>query len=213
MKRIIILFTLAFILLLAASAFAQEEEEEEKWRNFEVNVNSGLTQPGSFLSDWRDSLGAKVGFQLALSGGYYFTNNFCTGLYFTYIQMGIEGDWGRSIKMYNLGGYAKYAFTGESNFEPYAKVSAGVIAPKYPTWITSARNQLREQSYDPGFSSAVYAGLLFYTSDNGGLFFEAGYHYDFIKDASSDYSGDTIEDNVNYFEYRLGISVFYGSEE
>ncbi len=215
MKKIKLFLTLASILLLAVSVVAQEEEEEEeKWRNFEVSIHGGLTQPGEFLSDWKDTLGAKLGFNLALSGGYYFNNSFCTGLYFTYSQMNIEGDWDRMFRMFDIGAYAKYALTGESDFEPYGKLAVGVISPKYPTLIPpDVRNQLREQSYDPGISAAFYAGLLYYTSDNGGIFLEGGYHNDFLKDVRSDYADDTIEENVKYFEYRIGITVFYGSDE
>ena len=214
MKKIKLLFALASILLLATSVMAQEEEKEAKWRNFEVSINTGLTQPGDFLSHWQDTLGAKLGFNLAVSGGYYFNNSFCTGLYFSYTQMNIKGDWSRIFRMYDFGSYAKYALVGESNFEPYGKLSVGINAPKYPTWIPpEARNHLREQSYTPGMSAALYAGLLYYTSDNGGIFFEAGYHNDFLKDARSDYANTAIGENVKYFEFRIGVTVFYGGEE
>jgi hypothetical protein len=215
MKKIKLIVTLASILLLAVTVVAQEEEEEEeKWRNFEVSVHGGLTQPGEFLSDWKDTLGAKMGFNVALSGGYYFNNNFCAGLYGAYSQMTIEGDWDRIFRMYDFGAYGKYALIGESNFEPYGKIALGVITPKYPTWIPpGVNNQLREQSFDPGMSAALYAGLLYYTSDNGGIFFEAGYHNDFLKDVKAEYADATIAENIKYFEFRLGITVFYGSDE
>jgi len=208
-------FTLAAILLLAVTVVAQDEDEEEgKWRDFEVSIQGGLTVPGSYLSDWHDSLGAKLGFNASLSGGFYFTSALCAGLYFNYTQMGIDGDWDRVFRMYDVGGYAKYAFEGESNLEPYGKVSFGIMVPKYPTWVPpNARNHLREQSYDPGFAAAIYAGLLYYTSYSGGIFAEVGYHNDFVKGARADYADCELDKNVNYFEIRLGILVFYGVED
>jgi hypothetical protein len=215
MKKTKLLFALAAILLLAVTVVAQDEGEEEgKWRNFEVNIHGGLTQPGSFLSDWKDTLGAKLGINASLSGGYFFTNNLSAGLCFTYTQLGMDGNWDRVFRMYDFGAYAKYALTGESNFEPYGRLALGVNAVKYPTWVPpSTRNRLREQSYEPGLSSALYAGLLYYTSYSGGIFAEIGYHYDFLKDVRSDYADESIGKNINYFEFRVGISVFYGVED
>jgi hypothetical protein len=217
MKKTKLLFTLTSILLLfAVTVVAQDEgdEEEGKWRTFEVNFHGGLTVPGSALSDWKDTLGAKSGVNACLSGGYFFTSSLSAGLYFTYTQMGMDSNWDRIFRMYDFGGYAKYAFVGESSFEPYGKVTIGVNSPKFPTWVPpSSRNKLREQSYSPGLSTAVYAGLLYYTSYSGGIFAEVGFHNDFLKDSHSNYADEKIGENINYFEIRVGISVFYGVEE
>ncbi|UCD94582.1 MAG: outer membrane beta-barrel protein [Candidatus Zixiibacteriota bacterium] len=213
MKSLRLLLILIAVAGLSISALAQDEEE--KWRNFEVTLNGGLTNPTSALTDWKDSLGAKLGFHLGGSGGFYFTNRICTGLYFSFAQMGMEGDWERNFKSYDFGGYLKYAFAGESNFEPYLKLSGGAVWPKYPIWVSPAQNKLREQSFDPGFGMAGYLGLLYYTSDYGGIFFEFGYHNDFLDGTETDYQGEiyTIEDDISYMDFRAGITVFFGPED
>jgi hypothetical protein len=213
MKKNERLFTVAMIFLFAMSTFAQEEEE--KWRSFEVTVTGGITNPVGSLSDWKDTLGASLGFHFGGGAGYYFNDNFCTGVYFTYTQMDTEGDWGTSFRMYDLGAYGKYAFTGESSFEPYLKFTTGINSVKFPTWVTLDQNRLREQSYDPGISAAFYGGVLYYTSDYGGLFLEAGLHYDPLKNAEANYHGElyTIGSNISYVEIRGGVTVFFGPEE
>jgi hypothetical protein len=213
MKSLRLLLILTAFAALSISALAQEEEG--RWRNFEVTLDGGLTMPSGALSDWKDSLGAKLGFHLGGSGGFYFTDRICAGLYFSYTQLGLEGDWDRHFKSYDFGGYLKYAFAGESNFEPYLKASAGAVWPKYPMWVTPAQNKLREQSFDPELGLAGYIGLLYYTSDYGGLFLEFGYHNDFLEGTETDYQSEiyTIEDNVSYMDIRAGITVFFGPEE
>lgn len=221
MKKLRLLLALTVLFAISISAFAQEEEDEERWRSFEITVNGGLTNPTGSLTDWEDSLGAKSGFHFGASGGYYFTERICAGLYFNYTQLKMDDDWStsgdlnRNFRMYDAGIYVKYAFAGESDFEPYLKLTAGTNWPKFPTWVSPTRSILREQSYDPEASFGGYAGCLYYTSDYGGIFFELGYHNDLLKNTVADYHGEkyAIGDNANYFELRGGITVFFGPEE
>jgi hypothetical protein len=213
MKRIRLVLPLTFVLLLAVSVAAQEDEG--KWRNFEVAINSGLTLPAGDLKNWNDSLGAKLGFELSINGGYYFTEDFCSGVYFTYSQFAMENDYELHFRSYGAGAYAKYSFSGESNFEPYVKLSGGINWLKFPTWVTSnGAFKLRELSYDPVFEFAGYAGLLYYTSYYSGLFLEFGYH-NVMADGTESIRGSDykIEHAVNYMDIRLGIMAFFGSEE
>jgi len=213
MKSLRLLFTLMALVLFSITAYAQDEDEE-KWRNFEVGITGGLSLPSGDLSDWNDSLGAETGFNLGIYGGYYFTADFCTGVYFTYTQEGMPEDWSLNYKFYDMGAYAKYAFSNESNFEPYVKLSAGVVWPKFPTWVTEEQNRLREQSYDPALSLGGYVGLLWYTAEYGGLYLEAGYHSNFTDGTGTDWHGEKYEldANANYMEVKAGIMVFFGSE-
>ncbi len=220
MKRFKPLFLIAIILILAISVMAQEDEEEERWRTFEVTVNGGLTGPLGEFADWKDSLDPSMGFNMGLAGGYYFNDNFCAGLYFKYSQNSISGDLGdiydMKFRMFNAGTYFKYVVTNETSFEPYTKLSIGINTVKFPTWVTPSANILREQSYDPGLSTSLTAGLLFYTSDMGGVFIEGSFYYDMLKDKTATYSGNDlgfIADNVTYFEIKVGVNVFFGPDE
>lgn len=210
------------VAILALSIPAQAQEDEDRWRSFEVTIDGGLSFPSGTLKDWSDSLGAKPGFHMGAAGGFYFTDRICTGLYFTYTAMKMEHDWApdaaewdRHFRMYDFGAYAKYAFSGESNFEPYLKLSGGYNWPKYPTWVTPEQNRLREQSYNGGFSFAGYLGALYYTSDYGGAFLEVGYQNDFLDGTEADYQGYTytIDGDPGRIELRAGITVFFGPEE
>jgi hypothetical protein len=202
---------LMLILALAVSAFSQDDDE--KWRSFEVVAFGGLSLPSGSLSDWNDTLGAEMGFNLGLASGYYFTEKICAGIYFDYTQFGVE-DYSLNYRLYNAGVYGKYSFVGESNFEPYVKVSAGGVWPKFATWIGPDKNVLRELSYDPALNLGLHVGALYYTADFGGIFLELGYQMDMLKDAKGDYGGEEFKlaDNVNYINIRAGVNVFFGPE-
>ena len=120
----------------------------------------------------------------------------------------------QNYKMYDVGLYGKYAFTGESSFEPYIKISAGINFAKYATWVGDMKTTLRELSYDPAFSGAGYLGASLYTSDYGALFMEVGYHMDMLKGSPVEH-GDEIysfQMDINYIEVRAGVVVFFGPE-
>lgn len=216
MKKSALFFILLMVLIFSANLYAQEEEEE-KWRNFEVSMYGGLTMSSNI--DWYDSLAAKTGLHFGGTGGYYFTDKICLGVYFTYSQMGLEEPYGldlrsQNYKMYNIGLYGKYAFSGESNLEPYIKLSAGANFPKFATWVGEFRTRMRELSYDPGFSGGGYLGLMYYTSDYGAIFIEAGYHMDLLQYNEGTYDEVTyvIPEDVKYAEVRAGVVVFFGPE-
>jgi len=218
MKKSAFLISLAVLLIFALNVVAQEEEEEsEKWRNFEVALQAGLGVPSNI--NWYDTLEAKAGVNFGGAGGYYFTNRICLGAYFTYTQFGIDNKTSNDVedihyKMYDVGLYAKYAFAGESNFEPYIKLSAGANFPKYATWVGPTRTILRELSYDPGLSTAAYLGAIYYTSDYGGIYLEVGYHQDWLQYDEADYAGviHVIPEDVKYIQLKAGVTVFFGPE-
>lgn len=214
MKRTKLFLILFAVLALAAISYAQNEEKtEEKWRNFEFSAVGGLSIPTGDLKNWNDSMGAKTGIEFGGSGGYYFTDKFCLGTYFSYTQHSMEL-YDLHYKTYDVGSYVKYAFTGESNFEPYLKVMAGVNFIKFPTWVTSSANRLREVSYNGGISAALGMGLLYYTSDNGGVFLEASFHHTAGKDNKGTHLSEEyyLKDNFNYLQIRGGLTVFFGPE-
>lgn len=220
MKNFRVLLILGLVVLFAGSLYAQDEEESEKWRNFEVAIRAGLDFPMSDLKDWNDSMGAKTGMNYGLSGGYYITNRICFGAYFNYSSFGLEEP--NSLidvsqmhyKMYKFGGYLKYAFTGESYWEPFVKLRLGANFAKFATWIGQDRNQLREVSYDPEVSGGLDVGLLYYTSDFGGLYLQASYNYERLENTVGD-SFDveySLPYNASYFSINTGITVFFGPQ-
>ncbi|HHI02946.1 MAG TPA: hypothetical protein ENL22_05450 [candidate division Zixibacteria bacterium] len=215
MKKTSVLFVLAMFLIFSSVAVAQDEED--KWRNFEVSMHVGLTMPSNI--DWYDTLAAKNGMNFGGAGGYYFSEKLCFGVYFNYTQMSPEEVSSFDIsdqkyKMYDIGLYGKYVFTGESNFEPYIKLTAGANFAKYATWVGAAKSRLREISYDPAFSGAGYLGLSYYTSDYGAIFLEVGYHMDMLKNTAAEYDNRTylFPDDIKYIELKAGVVVFFGPE-
>ena len=219
MKKSHLIFATLIFLIFAISVFAQEEEtatngQEEKWRNFEVSGFAGAALPSGGIKDWSDSIGAKTGLTFGANGGYYLTEKICLGAYFQYSQLGME-IYSRNHRLYDAGAYIKYAFVGESNFEPYVKLSAGVLWTKFATWVGPAYTRLRELSYNPGFKGALSAGLIYYTSDYGGVYAEMGYNYGAVKDKEEDYHSQkfNFSETVNYIDAKFGIVVFFGPEE
>ena len=214
MRKSQIFIALALVLALSVMAMAQEDEEEERWRSFEVTLIGGGSLPMGDFKDWSDTLGANLGYMVGLSGGYYFTDRISAGAYFTYSRHGID-DYDLGYKLYDIGMYCKYAFAGESNWEPYVKFSAGALIPKFATWVTPDHNLLRELSYDPAISLGLSAGILYYTSDFGGLYLELGYHNDLTEDVTGEYAGEIIklQSTVNYLQIKAGVSVFFGPED
>jgi outer membrane protein with beta-barrel domain len=213
-----LLISVILLLALSISAYAQDDDEDDyKWRNFELNIVGGLSLPSGGTSDWYDSLGAKTGFNVGLSGAYFLTNNIGIGAYFTYTRFGVDDakiENNLSHHLYDAGLYFKYAFTGESSWEPYLRLNAGVLFPKFATWVGEEKTQLRELSYDPALSLGIYAGLMFYTSDYGGVYLEAGYHNDITDGIKGEYASEKLNfnDNTNYIEIRGGVSVYFGPE-
>ncbi len=212
MKKSILLFTTVLVLLLSVAALAQKEEG--KWRNFEFSAFGALSVPTGALKNWNDSMGAKTGFELGGTGGYYLNEKVCLGVYFTYNQFPMKL-YTLHYKLYEVGGYFKYTFIGESNFEPYVKVTAGADFAKFPTWVGEDKTRLREISYKPGFAAGIGAGLLWYSSDFGGLFLEAGYHFAPLKSVKADYQDVSypLGKNVGYMDIRFGVNVFFGPEK
>ncbi len=217
MKKTALIFVLAIFLGFSTVAIAQEEEETGNWRNFEVSMYGGLTLPSNI--DWYDTLAAENGLHFGGSGGYYFNERICLGAYFTYSQMALPeladvDVTDMNYKMYDIGIYGKYAFVGESNFEPYVRLSAGANFAKFATWVGPDRRRLREVSYDPGLSAAGYLGAMYYTSDYGAIFAELGYHMDFLQYDEGTFQDITysIPDDVKYAEVRVGVVVFFGPE-
>ncbi len=221
MRKFRVLLTIALVVLFAGASFAQDDEGGEKWRNFEVTINAGFDFPMGDLKDWYDTLGAKTGINFGGAGGYYFTNRICVGAYFDYVQFGIEEPVsGLAVsefhyKMYKLGGYIKYALAGESYWEPFARLRLGANFAKFTTWIGDTGTRLREVSYDPELSGGLDLGVMYYTSEFGGIYLQASYNYERLENTVGNSFGQefALPYNANYFAISTGVTVFFGSTE
>jgi hypothetical protein len=206
------------LLGLALNVTAQEEIE---YRDIaEVSVYGGLALPAQGISDFRDTLGAKTGWEVGLSAGLFVTPDFVVGLDFTYSQYSIDTDNDLITldhRFYNPMLYAKYYFFGESDFVPYLKASAGLFLPKFTTPVMDddgTNLRLRELSYGPGLSVGGAAGIMMYVHDYGGLFLEASYQQAFTEDADKTLGANTyvFGENTGLVNIQFGISAFFGNE-
>ncbi len=220
MRNFRVLTILALTIFLAGNAMAQDDEAEPKWRNFEVTLTGGFSLPTGDFKDWNDSLGAKTGHNFGGAGGYYFTNRLCLGAYFEYDQYALQAPndeidvSSMHYKLYKFGGYIKYALAGESYWEPFGRLRVGATFAKFPTWIGVENLRLREVSYDPEISVGLDLGLLYYTSDFGGVFIQASYNYERLENTvGTSFNRDyALPHNVNYIAIDAGVTVFFGPE-
>jgi hypothetical protein len=214
MKRKGLILASILIMMFYVNSFAQEQQDEN-WRDYEVSINAGMSMPSGALKDWYDSLGAKSGMNVGISGGRYLNAKTCLGVYFSLIQFPIENkDFALHYNLYDIGAYAKYAFADESNFEPYVKMKLGADFAKFATWVGPNKTTLRELSYGAGLTLGVAAGAMYYTSDVGGLFVELGYNMAKLKDNEVEYGNVyyKLQDDVSHLDVKAGITVFFGKE-
>jgi|CXWL01.1.fsa_nt_gi hypothetical protein len=196
-----------------AATFAQEEESSDV---LEVVLSGGLMVPGGGISDFGDSLGANAGSTISAQVGLFVTPEITVGIDLGYGSLGVDNATFESAnhQYYNAMLYGKYYFFGESKFAPFVKVLGGVHVPKFSTIVRSNNVLvLREQSYDPALAFGAAVGALFLTSDNGGLFLEAGYQM-----SMSDKTSATFQDveylfgeNAGLLTLKAGFNVFFGS--
>lgn len=204
----------AFILPTTAP-FAQEEEESSDV--LEVAISGGLMVPGGGISDFGDSLGAQSGTTISAQIGFFVTPEITVGLDFGYATLGVDNATFESAnhQYYNAMLYGKYFFFGESKLTPFVKVLGGVHAPKFSTIVRREGTlfALREQSYDPALAFGAAVGALFLTSDNGGLFLEAGYQISMSDKVSATFQNIEYPfgQNAGLLTLKAGFNVFFGS--
>jgi len=209
---------LTLILLASAGVLAQEEETYVK-DLMEVNFFGGGGIPSGDIKDFSDTVGAVTGFNIGLDAGFFVTTSFVAGFNFTFTQFSVEDQanaGGLHHKLYNPNLYAKYYFTGQSDFVPYVKANAGLDFAKFTTLVSSTTGtKYREISYDPVFSFGGGAGLFVFTTDFSGLFAEINYHRALSSDA------EAIHQDINYkfdsdlslIDIHAGIRILIGPGE
>lgn len=214
MKFWSILLTLILLFAITTAAFAQDEEEERDL--LEVCFYSGVGSPMGGLADWHDSLGAKLGWSLGMDFGYFMTPSLVVGFNFQYTQFGIDGPAeveGAHHRLYNPNLYAKYYFSGESDFEPYIKGHIGFENPKFTTSLDGPK--YRAISYDASLAAGLGIGLFYYRTDYSGLFIEANYNYAATSGSEREYANQTLTFNetISILDIHAGVRLLVGSDE
>lgn len=223
MKTFSLVLGLLLIVGLNLTAVAQDEEviyQEDEGTYLEVVVYGGGTVPAYHLSDWSDTLGAKLGWNVGFDIGYFVTYDLALGINFTYVQMGIDTDnellsSNQKHQMYNPMLYFKYYWFGdESNFAPYVKGLVGVYNVKFATEVTDpdgSERRFRELSYSPALAFGGGAGLFYYIHDFGGLFLEATYQHALTKNSEKDFFGTTytFNDYIGAVNIHAGVTTFF----
>ena len=207
------------LLLISGTALAQDEEFFVK-DVLEVNFYGGAGIPSGSLRDFSDTLGAETGINFGLDFGYFLTNDLVFGFNFSHTQFSIknsDGTGNLNHKLYSPNLYLKYYFTGESDFIPYLKTSAGLEFAKFTTFVdNSAGRRFREISYDPVFAYGAGAGIFYFVSDFSGLFLEANYR----AAVSAAETEATYQDDIYLFGSELsridihaGVRILIGPNE
>ncbi|MEE8149371.1 MAG: outer membrane beta-barrel protein [candidate division Zixibacteria bacterium] len=207
------------LLLISGTTLAQDEDFFVK-DVLEVNFYGGAGIPSGSLSDFSDSLGAETGFNYGLDLGYFLTNDLVFGFNFSHTQFSIKSSdrTGKlNHKLYSPNLYLKYYFTGESDFIPYLKGSAGLEFAKFTTFVdNSAGRRYREISYDPVLAYGAGAGFFYFVSDFSGLFLEANYR----AAVSAAETEATYQDDIYLFGSELsridihaGVRILIGPNE
>ena len=207
------------LLLISGSALAQDEDYFVK-DVLEVNFYGGAGIPSGSLSDFSDSLGAGTGLNYGLDIGYFLTNDLVFGFNFSHTQFSIkdsDGTGSLNHKLYSPNFYLKYYFTGESDFIPYLKTSAGLEFAKFTTFVDNpAGRRYREISYDPVFAYGAGAGIFYFISDFSGLFLEANYRAAVsAADTEATYQDDIykFDSDLSRIDIHAGVRILIGPNE
>jgi hypothetical protein len=216
MNKLVTIFAVLVALALPLAALAQTDQEKDV---LEVGVSGGLSIPAGGASSFQDSLGGKVGFNVAVDCGYFLTPDLTLGGAIAFHQLGVKQissiDNNQHNRVYVPTVYLKYHFFGNSNFVPYVKANVGAIFMKYSTLVEDHGNwKFREIGYHPGLAMGLGGGAFYYTSDYSGIFLEANFLEGFTKSVSHEYGGKTYSfgKNVTMLDIRAGIQVFFGSK-
>lgn len=208
----IFIVTLVLALISANSVRAQEQEGYVK-DLMEVNFFGGGGVPSGDIKDFSDSLGAKFGYNFGFDAGFFITQSWVAGLNFTFTEFKLEDGAnapGLHHKLYSPSLYAKYYFTGQSDFVPYLKAQGGLAFPKFTTLVENSEGKrYREKSYNPVFTYGAGAGLYVFTTDFSGVFIEANYLGASSSKTKATYQGSeyTFGSNLSMIDIHAGIRI------
>ncbi len=200
-------------LICSSAAVAQYELETEPTVEAIVGVSMGIPV-GHIKNDLEPSgLNATTGIGLKLGAGYYLNPKLILGLYFDNRNMDTDS-LDLVHRVFNFGLYGKYMFS-ESNFFPYIKGQAALNFSKMVTEVVDdGQPKFRELSYDQTLGLEVLLGIEYQTNSYGGIFLEAGYHFDMMSGNTGDFEGDLYEwpENNAHIVINAGVIVNLGGE-
>jgi len=184
---------------------------------FEVSLGGGLAIPVSDFSNYWDTLGAKNGFDLDFSGGYFLTPNLSLGLAVEYGQFSVDNALNpQKYRLYTLGAYGKY-FTGlDSKVSPYLRVQGGLTIPNFSAPLEQTPGEaFRESEFSAGFDGLIGLGARISTSDWGGIFLEAAYRYTKASGNTSSFGNErlVLPADVTHIQLTAGIGFDFGPKQ
>jgi len=209
--------TIATVTVLSASS-AQARVNEDAI--FEMSLGGGFALPVGDFSNYWDTLGARNGFELDFSGGYFLTANLSLGLAVEYAQFSVNNPLNlqklQKYRLYTLGAYGKY-FTGlDSKISPYLRVQGGLTIPNFSAPLERIPGKaFRESQFEVGFDGLIGLGARISTSDWGGIFLEAAYRYTKVNGNTSTFEGEllTLPADVTHIQITAGIGFDFGPKQ
>ncbi|UCE25455.1 MAG: hypothetical protein JSU74_05255 [Candidatus Zixiibacteriota bacterium] len=220
MKNSLILLSVLILLTLNVSALAQDDEEDYERDVLEINFFGGLDAPTGEMLDWKDTLGAKAGFNFGLDLGYFVKEQLVAGFGFRFGQYSIDAadaDLAAAElkhRLYNPHLYVKYYLMPYSDISPYLKANAGLTFLKFTTWVSNENgDRYRQLSYDPAYSFGIGGGIFLFTADYGGLFVEGNYHHVSGSSVEAEYEGGTysFDEDISAWDFHLGLRILVSS--
>ena len=202
-------------LLFASTALAQYEEDPF----IEGFVGANLTLPTGYIKNDLDpdSLNAESGFGFDLGAGYHFSNKLIAGLYFSAQSMSAK-EFDLTHRIFEFGGFGKYFVMDltETRISPYIKLSAGLNFGKLVSKVYDGTQPVyRELSYMPTFGTAAAMGFQWKTNERGGIYLEAEYNYDMMKDVTGEFQDTDYawEKNNSFIAVKAGVVFKIGRRE
>ncbi len=224
MKKSLILLSALLLLVFNVAALAQDDTEEvEEYESdvLEITLFGGIDSPVGNMLDWKDTLGAKVGYDFGVDVGYFINDAMVGGLGFRFSEYSIHASENDAFagnlkhRSYNPYLYFKYyPFPTSTLLSPYLKANAGFTFLKFTTWVENENgDRYRQISYDPAFTFGFGGGVFIYTSDFGGFFVESSYYLINSDGVEAEYEGDTylFGEDVSAWDVRGGIRILIGA--
>lgn len=222
MKKSVILLAALLLLAFNSVALAQDDAEDYERDVLEITLFGGLDSPTGDMLEWKDSLGAKVGYDLGFDFGYFLTESVVGGFGLRYSEYSIDASDNDELaadlkhRSYNPNLYLKYYLMPMSNLSPYLKANVGLTFLKFTTWVQNDNgDRYRQIAYNPALSFGIGGGVFLYTADYGGFFVEGNYYIIKSGSVEADYEGDTyvFGDDLAAFDIRGGVRILIGSGE
>ncbi len=184
---------------------------------FEVSFGAGFAIPVGGFSDFWDTLGAKTGLEMDISGGYFVTPNLSLGLAFEYSQFSIDNPANpQRYRFYSIGVYGKY-FTGlDSKVSPYIRVQGGLTLPNFSAPVTIDPPKIFDEiEFSAKIDALIGIGARISTSSKSGVYFEAAYRYKPIGGSTGNFGSEIIElpSDAPYIHLTAGIGFDFGPKQ